>query len=66
MAVVEGLLIIAPVVMTSSAPSLRHKTGAAAAVKRPTSCILVSLKGEFDEKELYNKVVSEVQKTSDS
>ena len=35
--------------------------GSAAAVKRPTSCVLVSIKGDFSEKDMYNKLVAETR-----
>jgi hypothetical protein len=43
-------------------PSIDRPTpGAAAAVKRPTSCVLVSIKGDFGEKELYTKLLEETK-----
>eukprot|EP01038_Epipyxis_sp_PR26KG_P010079 gene10079-13545_t len=43
----------------------KHDLGAAAATKRPTSCILVSPKGDtFSEMALYNKVVKEAKENA--
>lgn len=43
----------------------KHDLGSAAAVKRPTSCVLVSVKGsEKDQKELYAKMALEIKEAS--
>jgi hypothetical protein len=39
-------------------------TGSAASVKRPTSCVLVTIKDSFEEKDLYNKLTSEVKEAT--
>ena len=39
----------------------KHDLGAAASTKRPTSCILVTPKSGFGEKELYDKLVDEAK-----
>lgn len=42
----------------------KHDLGAAAATKRPTSCILVTPKDGFSEMSLYDKCVKEAQEHS--
>ena len=39
----------------------KHDLGAAASVKRPTSVVFVSSKKDFEEKELYEKVLKEIK-----
>mmetsp|Transcript_24729 Transcript_24729/g.41821 ORF Transcript_24729/g.41821 Transcript_24729/m.41821 type:complete len:142 (+) Transcript_24729:83-508(+) len=39
----------------------KHDLGTAASTKRPTSCVLISPKSDFSEKELYNKLVEEAR-----
>lgn len=39
----------------------KHDLGAAAATKRPTSCILVTPKESFSDMALYNKLVKEAK-----
>ena len=44
----------------------KQDLGAAASTKRPTSVVLVQCKKGFDEKELYDKTLIEVQKAMPS
>lgn len=37
--------------------------GAAASTKRPTSCVLITPKKDFKEKELYDKLVKEAKES---
>lgn len=39
----------------------KHDLGAAASVKRPTSVVFVSSKKDFEEKELYEKVLKDIK-----
>lgn len=39
----------------------KQDLGGAACTKRPTSCVLVTPKGDFGEKELYDKCLEEAQ-----
>jgi H/ACA ribonucleoprotein complex subunit 2 len=39
----------------------KHDLGAAASTKRPTSCVLITPKGDFSEKVLYDKLLKEAQ-----
>ena len=42
----------------------KHDLGAAATTKRPTSCILITPKDPFKEKELYDKLVKEAKQNA--
>jgi H/ACA ribonucleoprotein complex subunit 2 len=39
----------------------KHDLGTAASTKRPTSCVLISPKSDFSERELYDKLVEEAR-----